>query len=684
MRVSRAGLAVAALVVAGAVTVVVLDTSTWTVIVASLAAVWGICGAVAWRPGDRAHLGKLLLAIGAVAVVGAAASVRLTEQAEADAAGVVRAVAVAVGMGLVFHLVVALPTGVLGRSRRRWLVAMGYAAVVPVAVAGIARRPDVPAAPVWLTVVGLTLVAATAFTVEAGRAGRRDRARLQWSLWGVVVAAAGGGAAWTLSTLTGWPSETAMVATGATVVVPLGLALSTIDRARARVGRILVDTIVVAGLAGLVGTVYLVVIVGLDGVPSTRERTIMSLSLVAAAVIALCMGPARARLVEFANQRIYGEHIAPDEALRTFSTRMSRSVPMDELLLQLVETLRTSMELSVAEVWTGTGGDFECAVSVPRRDRRRLRIDPERLTVVSRARVVGNGWLSVWLPAMLDGRERSQLRVAPIAHLGELLGFIVAERPGDAPPFDADEDRALGDLTRQVGLALHNVRLDSALQASLEELTVRNAELQASRSRIVAAADESRRRIERDLHDGAQQYLVAMAVKLGLARQLLDKDPAAAHALLDELRSDVQATVTELRELAHGIYPPLLRDAGLPEALRAAAKRSTLRTTVAADDLGRFDPHAEAAVYFCCLEALQNAQKHAGDGVTVAVTVERTERALRFEVRDDGVGFDVDGTTGGQGFVNMTDRLGAVGGTLTVTSSPGEGTAVAGTLPLPA
>lgn len=682
MRVSRAGIALAVGVVGGAAALVVLDTSTWTVIVACLAAVWGACGAVAWRPADGSYLGRLLLSVGAVGVVAAAASVRLADGAGADVAGVIRALGVAVGIGLLFHLVVALPTGVLGRSRRRWLVGAGYAAVVPVAIAGIARRPDVPAAPVWLTVVALSLVAATAFTVEAGRAGRRDRARLQWSLWGVVVAAAGGGAVWTLSTLTGWPAETAMVATGATVVIPIGLALSTIDRARARAGRILVDTIVVAGLAALVGTVYLVVIVGLDGVPSARERTIVSLSLVAAALIALCMAPARARLVEFANQRIYGEHIAPDEALRTFSTRMSRSVPMDELLLQLVETLRTSMELSVAEVWTGSGGDFECAVSVPRRDRRRLSVDGERLTVVSRARVVGNGWLSVWLPAMLDGRERSQLRVAPIAHLGELLGFIVAERPGDAPPFDAEEDRALGDLTRQVGLALHNLRLDSALQASLEELTLRNAELQASRARIVAAADASRRRIERDLHDGAQQYLVAMAVKLGLTRQLVDKDPAAAHALLDELRSDVQATVSELRELAHGIYPPLLRDVGLPEALRAAAKRSTLPTTVTADELGRFETDAEAAVYFCCLEALQNAQKHAGEGATVAVTVARTGRSLRFEVRDDGVGFDVDGTTGGQGFVNMTDRLGAVGGSLTVTSTPGGGTAVTGTLPL--
>jgi signal transduction histidine kinase len=276
------------------------------------------------------------------------------------------------------------------------------------------------------------------------------------------------------------------------------------------------------------------------------------------------------------------------------------------------------------------------------------------------------------------------VRVAPIAHLGELLGFIVAERRATETDFDEDEDRVLSDLARQLGLALHNVRLDTALQASLDELQVRNAELVASRARIVAAADESRRGIERNLHDGAQQHLVAMAVKLGLARQLLDGDAATAAAMLEELRNDVQVTLTELRELAHGIYPPLLRTRGLQEALQTAANRALLPTSVVAEGLPRVDPDIEAAVYFCCLEAIQNAGKHAGDGAQVIVTIDHADGAFHFTVSDDGAGFDpatLAGGAGGHGFVNMEDRLGAFGGTVKITGSPGGGTTVEGRVP---
>jgi signal transduction histidine kinase len=225
------------------------------------------------------------------------------------------------------------------------------------------------------------------------------------------------------------------------------------------------------------------------------------------------------------------------------------------------------------------------------------------------------------------------------------------------------------------------VRLDTALQASLDELQVRNVQLVASRARIVAAADESRRRIERNLHDGAQQHIVAMAVKLGLARQLLDADTATAAAMLEELRTDAQVTLTELRELAHGIYPPLLRTRGLPEALQAAANRAILPTTVVADELPRFDPDVEAAVYFCCLEAVQNAGKHAGPDAHITVRIGHADGMLRFAVHDDGAGFDPASVAGGHGFVNMEDRLGAFEGVLTVTSAPGEGTTVEGRIP---
>jgi signal transduction histidine kinase len=198
----------------------------------------------------------------------------------------------------------------------------------------------------------------------------------------------------------------------------------------------------------------------------------------------------------------------------------------------------------------------------------------------------------------------------------------------------------LTELARQTGLAFHNAQLDTALQSSLDELRRQADELRASRARIVASGDAERRRVERDLHDGAQQHLVALAVNLRLARDVVLDDPPAAAEMLEELTGAVQDTIRELRELAHGIYPPLLVDSGLPEALRAVASRTPLDVDVVTDGIGRYPGDVEAAIYFCCLEALQNASKHAPDA-HVAVRVWEDAGGLLFEVADDGPGFDV-------------------------------------------
>ncbi len=152
--------------------------------------------------------------------------------------------------------------------------------------------------------------------------------------------------------------------------------------------------------------------------------------------------------------------------------------------------------------------------------------------------------------------------------------------------------------------------------------------------------------------------------------------------MLEELRGDAQTTLTELRELAHGIYPPLLMDRGLREALVAASNRSVLPAEVEAE-VGRYSSDIEAAIYFCCLEAMQNAGKHAGEGAHITITLAESDHELRFQVADNGAGFDANSSAvKGHGFVNMADRLGAIGGKLEVHSAPGEGTKIGGMIPL--
>ena len=206
--------------------------------------------------------------------------------------------------------------------------------------------------------------------------------------------------------------------------------------------------------------------------------------------------------------------------------------------------------------------------------------------------------------------------------------------------------------------------------------------LQASRARIVATADAERRRLERDLHDGAQQHLVLLGLKLGMARRLVERDPAAAAAMHDELRADLERALAELRDLAHGIYPPLLENEGLPGALAEAVQRAGIGATFESDGARRYPPELEAAVYFCCLEALQNAAKHAGDGARATVRLTERDGALWFEVADDGRGYDPAGANRSTGVQNMTDRIGALGGSLRIESAPGRGTIVTGKVPL--
>jgi signal transduction histidine kinase len=233
-------------------------------------------------------------------------------------------------------------------------------------------------------------------------------------------------------------------------------------------------------------------------------------------------------------------------------------------------------------------------------------------------------------------------------------------------PMGASKERLVRDLASQAGLVLRNVRL-------IEEL-------RASRQRLVAAQDEERRRLERNIHDGAQQQLVALTVKLRLLEQLAERDPQQARQMAEQIQADATSALDDLRDLARGIYPPLLADKGLSAALEAQARKSPVPVTVEAGELGRFPQEVEAAIYFSCLEALQNVTKYA-EASRVTISFIRRDGLLSFRVADDGVGFDPTSTSHGTGLQGIADRLDALGGTFQVESGIGVGTTVRGTVP---
>jgi signal transduction histidine kinase len=675
-----AGLAVGGLLLAG-------DDGTGAAegVRAGLVIAWALAGlALVVRPALR-RLGTIVLVAAALAGSCALSSGILHHDPSGVTGGLaalLRLLAAALLPAAGLHLLLGLPDGYLGTRPRRGTAAAGW---VGCAALGVALWPLRPTLPVW------PIIAAAVLAVLVGAPASRRRflgtrgivrQRMEWLGLAVVVVAEAALVLAALRVLVGWPAQLLPLVGAVTVLVPLALAAGASPRLVGRVDRLLAYTVSLAGLSGLIVAVYLVVVLGLGRLPTGGERVLLALSMAAAAICAVLYLPARERLGQFANRLVYGERHAPDEALRTFGSRLSRAIPLDELLLQLAESLHKTMALDAAEVWTGSQGLLERVVSVPERGPARLAVGQAAAPVVARAGVSGPAWLAVWLPALLAGREDTIIRVAPITNSHELLGLlVVVRRPGDEG-FSQEDEWVLAELARQVGLALHNVRLDSALQASLDEVRRKAEELQASRARIVAAGNAERRRIERNLHDGAQQRLVALAVKLRLAHQLADVDVEQAKGMLEELRGELREAVEELRTLAHGIYPPLLMDQGLAAALGSAADRAAFPTRVEADSTGRYPTEVEAAVYFCCLEALQNAAKHAGDGAAVTVRLWEESGALRFEVADDGAGFDPTSKGRGAGFINMSDRLGAIGGTLQVDSKQGIGTRVRGTVPL--
>jgi signal transduction histidine kinase len=308
---------------------------------------------------------------------------------------------------------------------------------------------------------------------------------------------------------------------------------------------------------------------------------------------------------------------------------------------------------------------------------------------------VGAGSASVWVrsnghlvpraywPAEGARPNQDELdRLVDVSHLGETLGAIgVVKRRGE--PLTSVEEGLLQDLAAQAGPVIHNVTLNQQLSRRLAELSDHERELRRSRQNIVAAQDAERRRLERNIHDGAQQHLVALTVKLRLATNFATKDSERTARLLEELDTEAEEADETLAALSRGIYPPALTEHGLEAALRQEANTLELNCRVVTRDLHRHDLDVEGAVYFCCLEALQNAAKHAR-GAEVEVSLEESVGELQFSVRDRGPGFNEENVRAGSGLKNMRDRIESLGGYVQVFSRPGQGAWIVGRVPVPA
>jgi len=365
------------------------------------------------------------------------------------------------------------------------------------------------------------------------------------------------------------------------------------------------------------------------------------LTLLAGLAIGALLWPILRLSRRVADRVVYGGRATPYEVLTDFSGRMAEAYSTEDVLPRMAGIVGAGAGAERVGIWL----------------------------LVGREMIPAAGWPTD--PGPDEPRPMTELPGSDpgtfeVRHQGELLGAVTVRMPAN-DPMNPSKERLIRDLASQAGLVLRNVRL-------IEEL-------RASRRRLVAAQDAERRRVERNIHDGAQQQLVALAVKLRLAEQVVEKDPGKAREILAQLQTQAGETLEDLRDLARGIYPPLLADEGLAAAVQAQARKISVPVDLRPDGVARYDQEVEAAAYFCVLEALQNITKYASAS-TVRIALEDDGERLTFTVSDDGAGFDRGATTRGTGLQGMADRMDAVGGSLEVISAPGQGTTVLGHIPV--
>jgi signal transduction histidine kinase len=560
-----------------------------------------------------------------------------------------------------FFLPLLFPDGRLPSPRWRWFVRAVIALLVLVSVGfvfgqstltGSSDRLSIPN-PLYIEAVGelggLDPVLAVAFPglfalsivslfLRFRRSSGVVRQQIKWVVFGLVLALFGILAGNVITD----PVANSLVGGAAFLAFPTSIGVAVL-RYRLYDLDVVVKKALVAGSLALFGVLAYGTVVYLLG-RMTTERESSGWVFVVALALGLAFRPVARSARRLADRIVYGRRATPYEVLTEFSGRVGEAYATEDVLGRMAQILGQGVGASSARVWLLVAGELRPASSWPAAE-----------TLPAPMRVSGDTIPEVPGEVVVEVRDR-----------GELLGALSVAMPPNDPMTPAKEKLVL-DLASQAGLALRNVRLVE--------------ELKASQRRIVAAADEERRRIERNIHDGAQQQLVALAVRMRLAQAVATQDGERTAAMLEQLQEETQAALEDLRDLARGIYPPLLADRGLSVALEAQGRKSPVPVEFSPNGIGRYPQQIEAAVYFSCLEALQNVAKYAQASRSV-VRLGESGSALVFEVADDGVGFDPSSGSYGTGLQGIADRLSALGGTLEVRSSPGRGTTVIGRVPL--
>jgi signal transduction histidine kinase len=534
-------------------------------------------------------------------------------------------------------LPLVFPAGKLPSARWRpvlWLAAGGMVAAAVVGFSG--WRPGDPAvstAPLLAAVFGFAqisflvclILALSSVVVRYRRAGSEERQQLKWFVDAVLLvilfllgAQVVGRVVFHVS-----PFDVAVV-DGlihlSFVAIPVAIGMAILKYHLYDIDLVVNKTILFAAMAAFITAVYVAIVVGLGALLGTAGKPNLALSILATALVAIAFGPVRERVQRVANLLVYGQRATPYEVMADFGERMADAVSIADVLPRMAEA----------------AGHGVGAV----RTRIRLLLSDGGQRVVD--------WPAPAADAMDD-------RIFPISHGGQVVGDIaVSKAAGD--PLTPAESKLLNDLAGQAGLVLHNARLAFELQARLDQISLQAEELRASRQRIVSAQDEERRRLERTIREGTERQLAAIDEQLSLAEQTLDPDGQATARLLESLIVTSNQTLEELRDLARGLYPPLLRDQGLLPALRAQAIKLKARIKVDGEGIGRFPAEVEGAVYFCCIEALRRSPASA---------------TIRLFSRDDELEFSIDAPAlrlDGR-LQDIEDRIAALGGSLRLSAN---------------